>query len=342
MQVEQRIQTVCLLIIATVAVAATLHWLRPVMIPFVLAVFLAIGLSPIVEIQVDYFRAPRWLAILATLMIGFLILNLIGGLISASVRQMAAEADVYQDQLEKFARYVATALPLERLGIEVGESIVPISKQVLGNVGSFLLNTTNSLLGLLSQGLLVMIFLLFLLIGEQIEPEQLPSGWTTTQLSIRRYLITKTLISAATGVLVGGVLAMLGIKLAMVFGLFAFLLNFIPSVGSIVATLLPIPVVIVSPDVSVGTAAMAIVIPAVIQILVGNVIDPKIMGTSLNLHPVSVLLGLMIWGMLWGVVGMFLATPLMAILKTAAQRMELTAPLADLLEGKPPRYKAPI
>jgi AI-2 transport protein TqsA len=340
-QVEQRIQTVCLLILATVAVAATLHWLRPVMIPFVLAVFLAIGLSPIVEIQVDYFRAPRWLAILATLMIGFLILNLIGGLISASVKQMAAEADVYQDQLEKFARYVATSLPLERFGIEVGQSVVPISKQVLGNVGGFLLNTTNSLLGLLSQGLLVMIFLLFLLIGEQVEPEQLPSGWSSTQVSIRRYLITKTLISAATGILVGGVLAVLGIKLAMVFGLFAFLLNFIPSVGSIVATLLPIPVVIVSPDVSVGTAAAAIIIPAVIQILVGNVIDPKVMGTSLNLHPVSVLLGLMIWGMLWGVVGMFLATPLMAILKTAVQRMELTAPLADLLEGKPPRYKPP-
>jgi AI-2 transport protein TqsA len=341
-QVEQRIQTVCLLILATVSVAATLYWLRPVMIPFVLAVFLAIGLSPIVEIQVDYFRAPRWLAILATLMIGFLILNLIGGLISASVRQMAAEADVYQDQLEKFARYMATALPLERFGIEASNSIVPISKQVLGNVGGFLLNTTNSLLGLLSQGLLVMIFLLFLLLGDEIEAEQLPHGWSTTQLSIRRYLITKTLISAATGILVGSVLAVLGIKLAMVFGLFAFLLNFIPSVGSIVATLLPIPVVIVSPDVSAGTAAAAIIIPAVIQIVVGNVIDPKVMGTSLNLHPVSVLLGLMIWGMLWGVVGMFLATPLMAILKTAVQRMELTAPLADLLEGKPPRYKTPL
>jgi AI-2 transport protein TqsA len=172
--------------------------------------------------------------------------------------------------------------------------------------------------------------------------DQMPGGWATAQSSIRRYLITKTLISAMTGILVGGVLMILGIKLAIVFGLFAFLLNFIPSVGSIIATLLPIPVVIVSPDISFATAAMAITIPAFIQILVGNVIDPKVMGTSLNLHPVSVLLGLMIWGMLWGVVGMFLATPLMAILKTAAQRMELTAPLADLLEGRPPRYKTPL
>jgi AI-2 transport protein TqsA len=252
---------------------------------------------------------------------------------------MASESGVYQDQLEKFIAYVTASLPLERFGFDPTNTVAPLSQRALANVGGFLLNTTNSLLGLLSQGLLVMIFLLFLLIGEGVDAEQMPKGWSTTQKSIRRYLITKTMISAATGILVGGVLMALDIRLAMVFGLFAFLLNFIPSVGSIVATLLPIPVVIVSPDVSVATAAMAITIPAVIQIVVGNVIDPKIMGTSLDLHPVSVLLGLMIWGMLWGVVGMFLATPLMAILKTAVQRMELTAPLADLLEGKPPRYK---
>jgi AI-2 transport protein TqsA len=126
----------------------------------------------------------------------------------------------------------------------------------------------------------------------------------------------------------------LGIDLAMVFGLFAFLLHFIPSIGSIVATLLPLPVVLVNPAVSPTVAILAIVLPAAIHFVIGNFIDPKLMGQSLDLHPVSVLLALMVWGAVWGVIGMFLATPLTAIMKILFERSELTAPIADLMAGR--------
>jgi AI-2 transport protein TqsA len=119
----------------------------------------------------------------------------------------------------------------------------------------------------------------------------------------------------------------------MVFGLFAFLLNFIPSVGSLIATLLPLPVVLMNPEISPTIGVLAIVLPGLVQLAIGNVISPKVMGDSLELHPVTILLALMIWGTLWGLVGMLLATPITAVLKMLLERMELTRPLARLMAG---------
>ena len=126
----------------------------------------------------------------------------------------------------------------------------------------------------------------------------------------------------------------LGVDLALVFGLLAFLLNFIPSVGSIIATLLPVPVVVVSPDISTTTAILAILLPSLIQIVIGNIIEPKVMGEALDLHPIVILMALIVWGMLWGVVGMLLATPMTAILKILFERLEPMAPVAQVLAGR--------
>ena len=129
-------------------------------------------------------------------------------------------------------------------------------------------------------------------------------------------------------------LSILGIDLALAFGIFAFLLNFIPSLGSVVATFLPLPIVLVTEDMTLATGIMAIAIPGAIQFSVGNVIEPKVMGKSLELHPVTILVALIFWGTLWGVVGMFLAVPITAVLRILLGRLEVTRPAAALLEGR--------
>ena len=153
-------------------------------------------------------------------------------------------------------------------------------------------------------------------------------------MRVKRYLMTQAAVSAATGILVGTVLALLGVDLALVFGLFAFLLNFIPSVGSIIATLLPLPVVLFSPDVTTLTAVLAIAIPGSIQLTIVIIITPKVMGDSLDLHPVVILLALILWGTIWGIVGMLLATPITAVMKILFERLEVTRPLAGALAGR--------
>jgi AI-2 transport protein TqsA len=122
--------------------------------------------------------------------------------------------------------------------------------------------------------------------------------------------------------------------LALVFGLFAFLLNFIPSLGSHIDTLLPLPVVLVSPDSSLTTIVLTIGLPMLIQVIFGSFIEPKVMGGSLDLHPVTVILALIVWGMLWGIVGMLLAVPLTAVMKIFFERIEHTSLLAEILAGR--------
>jgi len=173
----------------------------------------------------------------------------------------------------------------------------------------------------------------FLLIGAKTRDKPIEGVWGEIEKRVKRFIITKTILSAITGILVGIILGLCGVKFALVFGFLAFLLNFIPSLGSIIATLLPVPVILMgglSPTVTV----IAIALPAFIQFAVGNVIEPKIMGESLDLHPVTLLMALIFWGIIWGIVGMLLAAPITAIIKILFERLDVTRPIAHLLAGR--------
>lgn len=326
---DQRIQTICLLILSAVAIGASLFWLRAVMIPFVLALFFSVGLAPIVDVQMRYLHLPRPAAVMATLFLVFLALNLVTALASLSLGQLSAKIPLYQEQIQQMTKLAAGLL--KKLGLRQWSDVDPLSLMSATNVGSMLLGTTNAVVGLLSDSVLVMIFLAFLLLGE---PMASVGFWGEVQSQIKVYLVAKVVLSTATGFLVGIILWSLGVDLALVFGLFTFLLNFIPNVGPIIATLLPLPVVLVSPDVSATSAVLAILLPLVIHQIFGNIVEPRMMGTSLDLDPVAILLALIFWGTLWGVVGMLLATPITGVLRILLQRLDITAPLGDVLAGR--------
>lgn len=331
-QQEQRLQTVCLLILTSLAVALALYWLRSAMIPFVLAIFFSFALAPIIDLQVRYLRINNSLAVAATLVFGFFLLTSLAGLVSASVSQLTANAAAYQRQIELIPSYITTWL--DSYGIHPPEPFNPATLVSASAVGGMLLSTTNAVLGVLSQGTLVMIFLCFLLAGRTVGPEPTAGVWGEIEFKIKRYVVAKFATSGATGVLVWLTLYALGVDLALVFGLFAFLLNFVPTIGSVIATLLPLPVVLFNPDLTATTATLAIVIPGTIQFLIGNVAEPKLMGSSLDLHPISILLALVVWGTLWGFVGMLLATPITSVMKILVEKLDLTAPMGALMAGR--------
>jgi AI-2 transport protein TqsA len=203
------------------------------------------------------------------------------------------------------------------------------------------LATTNAILELLSQSVLVLIFVIFLMIGGEGRRQAASGVWGEAEARVKRYLVAKAVISAATGTLVGLTLALLGVDLALVFGLFAFLLNFIPSIGSIIATLLPLPVVLLSPDLSTTAAVLAITVPGAIQIVVGSFVDPRVMGEALDLHPVVILIALIFWGMLWGIAGALLAVPITAVIKIALEKSEQARPITELMAGRLEALRSP-
>ena len=173
--------------------------------------------------------------------------------------------------------------------------------QVADSLGSILRGMVDVLLQLLSNVIFVIIFVIFMLSGRN--PRSVVRGGVYAEIDqkIRRYIGTKVAISLITGLLVWFTLYKLGFEanLAGVFGIMAFLLNFIPSLGSIISTLLPIPIALALHSDPL-MVVLVVLIPGTIQMVMGNVVEPKLMGEGLNLHPVTILLALSFWGTLVG------------------------------------------
>ncbi len=332
-ETESRIQTICLTILATLALGWVLYWSRPVAIPFVVALVVVLALGSVIKFLEIRVRFPHWLAQTCALVFGVGVLSLLGFLLSVAVASLVQNATLYQRQIRILIDNGLESLPLEYFGLDPATVMNQIP---IDTVGPLLVGVGNALLGVLSQGLLVLVFVIFLLLSGGGSDTVAARGgvWAKISERVKRYIVVKVLISGGTAVGVYLVLSMLEVPLALVFGLLTFLLNFIPSVGSIVAVLLPIPVVLVDPSIGSLQAVLAIGLPAVIQLSFGNFIEPKVMGESLELHPAVILISLVIWGMLWGIVGMFLAAPMTATIKLILERMEHTRPIADLLGGR--------
>ncbi len=286
------------------------------------------------DLQIRYLKIPRFVAVAITLILALVLLAGVWFLITTSITQMAANIDSYQTQAKQLLKNTAQALPLEKFGLDPKDLINPTFQFLSKGIGGLAVGTFNTILNLFSKGILVLLFVMFLLIGNRPLRKRTTGVLAESQSRIKHFIITKVLISASTGILVGVTLKLLGIHLALVFGFLAFLLNFIPSLGSVIATLLPLPVVLINPDISSMTAFLAIAIPGIIQFIVGNVIDPKVLGDLLDLHPIAILMALIFWGILWGFVGMLLAAPLTAIMQIIFYKFDFTKPLAELLAGK--------
>jgi AI-2 transport protein TqsA len=333
-EAEQRIQTVSQAIIATVALAFALYWLRPVLIPFTLSVFVALAISPMIEGLTHRLHVPRTLALAITLMMLVVLFGVIGAIVTGSVNSMAANAGDYQESLLTFARRILALLPDSLWQVVPRDELEQMTRISAAGVGSVVGTATNVVLGLVGRGTTVLVFVMFLLIGG--------GAWSRTETgtfgemisSVRRYLVLNVAISAATGFLTGLILYLLGVPLAPIFGLLAFMLNFIPTVGSIVAWLLPLPVVIISPEVGPAASLLAFLLPGAVQVVIGTFLTPKVMGDSLDLHPVVILMALIFWGTLWGGLGMLLATPLTAMTRILTSKFASTHVISNILSGR--------
>ena len=131
---------------------------------------------------------------------------------------------------------------------------------------------------------------------------------------VQRYISTKFLISLLTGIIVGVTLWIFGIEFLIVWAVLTFLLNFIPNLGSVIAVILPTLMALVQSE-SFGYALLVAVVIIIVQNIIGNILEPKIVGDRLGLNPLVILLSLLLWGYVWGIVGMFLSVPLTAVIK---------------------------
>lgn len=331
---ESRVQTVCLLILSTVAIAFSLYWLQNVLIPVVLAFFLTILLNPLVNLQVRQLKFPRGVAVVVSVLLGFVAMAALSLVVSIAVTQFTGNVSLYQSRIESLYAEVMDALPLERIGIDESSLLNPVAAGPNERIGDILTNVLRSVFNIVSQAVLVLIFLFFLLIGKHPTRPAENTIWGEIDARVKRYLIAKTLLSIFAGILVWSILAVLGVPLALTFGLLVFLLNFVPNIGSIIATVLPLPIVLVNPELSLAVKILAFALPAAVQFILGSFVEPRVLGNSLDLHPATILLALIFWGTMWGIVGMLLAAPITAIMRILLEKLEITAPIARIMAGR--------
>jgi AI-2 transport protein TqsA len=326
---ETRLQTLCLVILTVIVCGAVLNLLQIVFMPFVLAVMIALGLSALVAVLVGRLHLPLTLALTATLLLTCLLFWLAGLLVVNAAEQMVNSAGLYEHQLHDLARGLFRILRFDRFGLNADQLVrplqhIPIQPMILA-VGS-------SILDIVSLSLMVFLYVSYLLVVFVRPRNDIPL-WRDIVARVRSFLLAKTLISVVTGLLIGVTLWGCGIQFAVVFGLFAGLLNFIPYLGPLVASLAPWPIVLLSPDLPIAPLLIALFVPGTLFFIVGNFIEPKWLGKSVQLHPLAVLVALIFWGVLWGTLGILLATPLTGILALLLSNLPATRPLARLLAG---------
>jgi len=320
---------------ALVVIAAGIKAAEDLMVPFLLSAFIAtIAATPVFWLKKR--KVPEVLAICLVMLGIVIVLMGIAALIAHSGTAFTQRLPFYQERLTHIiADVVAWLLPL---GVDVSTDAL-MSYFDPGTALVMAGNTLSRLGGVLSDGFLILLTVIFILaeassfprkLSETLaNPEQSLPHFNRFAINVNRYIAIKTTVSLATGITVSVLLALLGIDFPVLWGLLAFLLNYIPTIGSIIAAVPAVLLALI--QLGPGAALIAAGGYAALNIIMGSIVEPRFMGRGLGLSTLVVFLSLVLWGWLLGPVGMLLSVPLTMTAKIALEANPNTQWLAHLL-----------
>ncbi len=327
-----KILTGCVAVLTAIAVGFVLHAAQGVFLPLFIAWIISYMMAPGVRFMTRL-KVPveiTTFVLLALLLYGT---GLAGSFLSQVVVGSADKYVEYYEQLRQIWEHVSARYHLTASFLD------GVNWRVL--IRSSVISFSGSIINILSKSVLVIVFLLFFLSGSPYIEAKIRRAFPqkSTQVlmildsvskQIGRFVSVMTLISGATGLCIWIGLKYIGVDLASTWGMLAFFLNFIPTVGSIIASIPPVLVAIVQfyPEASqamLGVAPevfMTVTLILAVQMTIGNIITPKVMGDSMDLSPVVILISLLLWGWLWGVAGALLSMPIAGIMKIVCDNVE--------------------
>jgi predicted PurR-regulated permease PerM len=286
------------------------------LVPIVIAVLLT-GLISSAIVRLEKIGFPTWLATVIALSAGFLALTLVVIIFSNQTDAIAEAWPRYAERLEKLIVSL-TAMSGPDLAAKITGSVGladlsgPISQLAdsagtfVGNVGLIVMYTGFLLA---ERGHLTSKF--GNLVADAKRAEDIQSLFESVSRGIRSYLWIKTIMSVMTGALCYAILRLYGVDFAEIWGLLIFLLNFIPTIGSIIGVIIPSIVALIQFDTA-WPFVQVLVLMGCVQFVIGNLIEPKYMGETLDLSPFVVIVSLTFWGTIWGIEGAFLSVPITA------------------------------
>ncbi len=330
-------------LLSVVLICFILMYLKPVLVPFVFALMIYFLTNEIKYYlsRLSIVRAtfPGWIANLISFLVIYGFITLLVVFVSNDLEQLSSKIPVYEQNISK----VLASLN-QYFGIDLFAYGLDYFKNLdLSGLVQGLLSFVTSLMG---NVFLIILYVLFILAENSVtkqkidkmfnasaQKERVLSILTKINRSISRYITLKTFVSIITGLLSYVVLLILNVDFAALWAVGIFVLNYIPTVGSIVATLFPAFMALIQfSDFSPFLWVLFLI--GSIQLLVGNLIEPRVMGNNLNISPLVVLLSLAFGGLIWGIEGMILCVPIAVIVIIILAHFESTKKIAILLSEK--------
>lgn len=328
--------------------------LKGMLIPITIAAFLTYFFHPLLKFLNIRIKIPKTLSLLIIFLINFGLFYLLGLLVASNVLGFSQRADFYAQNLAVFFGSLLEPFNLTlsefayflNVQLETLDTTSVLKEVFNSGILQMVFSSFSSLLG---DFFIVMIFWIFMIMGKEKFDERLRLAFTKNSSSVdshleeineqlQSYILYKTLISAITGALFTVVLLLYNVDFALFWGFLAFLLNYIPNIGSLLATIFPILIALLEYGLGFYTITLSILLVGV-QFVMGNLVDPKLLGAKMDLSPVFVLFSLFFWGWIWGIVGMFLAVPIASVIKIFCSNIEPLKPIAILIGTNKPLKK---
>jgi AI-2 transport protein TqsA len=281
-------------------------------------------------------QVPNWLVNAFVFAMVFVGLSLISGMISRNIAALLENSDVYKANLENVLNILNTTFHID-LAAQISSTVETF------NYASLLGSLADSLSGALGDFIMVVLYAIFIfseesslsgkvkkLFNDPIQYERSTAILSKINQASSDYIRLKTYVSIMTG-LVGFIfLKVMGVDAAFFWAFLMFALNYIPTIGSLIATLFPAFFSLVQFG-EFGPFLIILLVLGIIEWLIGNMIEPKLMGKSLNLSPLVTILALIVWGQIWGITGMLLSTPITVVMVIIFSQFKDTRGVAVLL-----------
>ncbi|MEM1320487.1 MAG: AI-2E family transporter [Bacteroidota bacterium] len=323
-----------------ISVVVILIYAQSLILPFILGVLLWLMMrmlkSALEKIPLVRRGFPSWLKNLLAGGLIFLLINVLVNILSTNINSLRETLPSYEPNVD---------LIINKINQLFNVNLMNVVQEHSGdlNFGELLGGIFNSLSGLISNTFMIILYALFVLLEESnfkpkmrvIFPEErhynrLMGIFAKIERSVSKYVKLKTIVSLITGVLSYIALAIIGVDSPVFWAFLIFILNFIPTIGSLIATLFPATFSLLQFG-EFWPFLMVLLFVGLTQVLVGNVLEPRLMGSSMNISPLVTIMALSFWGFIWGITGMILSVPITVMMIIVCAQFDQTRRLAALL-----------
>jgi AI-2 transport protein TqsA len=340
-------QRITMRLLAILLIGFLLIYLKTLLIPLVLAILFAFLLSPSIN-RMTKLGIPFTLSTLIAHLFSLVAISAILFAFTATVGPLSRSLPKYRDamitEISQGVEWVSGKFDnpkaKEALRKEIGESVLPKAIDQGVKLTQSGLSTTTTILGNFFLTLLLSIFIFMESAALKTKVSQafgrehpLLISLSDIGLDVRAYVVAKTLTSLLTSVCVYAVLKIAEVDFPFFWAMLTFPLNFVPTVGAIVASLPPITIALIDPNLTFSTTVGVTISLGLINAFIGSVIEPNYVGQKVQLSPLVVFLSMLLWGLIWGPIGMILAIPIMVSVKVICSHIEGLKPISIMMRG---------